>query len=61
MKYMLLIYGNDDTWNALHDEGIEQVLDRHRQLTEELKEIDAAAFKGYEGLLWPGLLDRWLY
>ena len=37
MKYMLLIYGNDDTWNALHDEGIEQVLDRHRQLTEELK------------------------
>ncbi|MFC9269985.1 SUKH-4 family immunity protein [Streptomyces zhihengii] len=28
---------------------------------EELKEIDPAAFDGYEGFLWPGLLDRWLY
>jgi hypothetical protein len=37
MKYMLLIYGNNDTWDALHAEGIEQVLDRHRQLAEELK------------------------
>ncbi|EGE44773.1 SUKH-4 family immunity protein [Streptomyces griseus] len=31
------------------------------RLAEELKEIDPAAFDGYEGFLWPGLLDRWLY
>lgn len=31
------------------------------QLAEELKEIDPPAFNGSEGLLWPGLLDRWLY
>ncbi|MDQ0847660.1 SUKH-4 family immunity protein [Streptomyces sp. V1I6] len=31
------------------------------QLAEELKEIDPAAFKGHEGFLWPGFLDRWLY
>lgn len=31
------------------------------RLAEELKEIDPAAFGGYEGFLWPGLLDRWLY
>jgi hypothetical protein len=37
MKYMLLIYGNTDTWDALHAEGIDQVLDQHRQLSEELK------------------------
>jgi hypothetical protein len=37
MKYMLLIYGNDDTWDTLHNEGIEQVLDQHRVLSEELK------------------------
>jgi hypothetical protein len=37
MKYMLLIYGNDETWDILHAEGIEQVLDQHRVLSEELK------------------------
>jgi len=37
MKYMLLIYGNDETWDALHAEGIEQSLGRHRKLAEELK------------------------
>ena len=37
MKYMLLIYGNDETWDTLHTEGIEQVLDQHRVLSEELK------------------------
>lgn len=31
------------------------------QLAEELKRIDPASFNGYEGFLWPGLLDRWLY
>jgi hypothetical protein len=37
MKYMLLIYGNEQTWATLHAEGIEQVLDQHRVLSEELK------------------------
>ncbi|MEU8222323.1 YciI family protein [Kribbella sp. NPDC048915] len=36
MKYMLLIYGNDDTWNTLHGEGIEHVMDQHRALADEL-------------------------
>ncbi|MGY3061624.1 hypothetical protein ACVWZD_005922 [Streptomyces sp. TE3672] len=31
------------------------------RLAEELKEIDPAAFNGYEGFLWPAHLDRWLY
>jgi hypothetical protein len=31
------------------------------RLAEELKQIDPAAFNGYEGFLWPGVLDRWLY
>ncbi|MFE5829318.1 hypothetical protein ACFQ8W_03535 [Streptomyces sp. NPDC056508] len=31
------------------------------RLAEELKGIDPAAFHDYEGPLWPGLLDRWLY
>ncbi|MFE5792951.1 SUKH-4 family immunity protein [Streptomyces sp. NPDC056503] len=31
------------------------------RLAEELKEIDPAAFNGYAGFLWPGLLDRWIY
>lgn len=37
MKYMLLIYGNTETWDALQEEGIDQVLAQHRKLTEELK------------------------
>ncbi|MFC6157552.1 YciI family protein [Kribbella sp. NPDC058693] len=37
MKYMLLIYGNEETWDTLHAEGIEQVLDQHRALSEELE------------------------
>ncbi len=37
MKYMLLIYGNTDTWDALHAEGIDDVLDQHRKLADELK------------------------
>ncbi|MEU6665958.1 hypothetical protein [Streptomyces sp. NPDC046727] len=30
------------------------------RLAEELKEIDPAAFNGYEGFFWPAHLDRWL-
>lgn len=39
----------------------EMALAELNQLAEELKEIDPPAFNGYEGFLWPGLLDRWLY
>jgi hypothetical protein len=37
MKYMLLIYGNEETWETLHAQGIDGVLDQHRVLTDELK------------------------
>lgn len=37
MKYMLLIYGNEETWETLHAQGIEGVLDQHRVLSDELK------------------------
>ncbi|MFD3307220.1 SUKH-4 family immunity protein [Streptomyces sp. NPDC058694] len=45
----------------LSEEEEEQALAELNRLTEELKEVDPAAFTGYEGFLWPGLLDRWLY
>ncbi|NUR98078.1 MAG: hypothetical protein HOV67_22840 [Kribbellaceae bacterium] len=37
MKYMLLIYGNEQTWDTLHEQGIDGVLDQHRVLTAELR------------------------
>jgi len=37
MKYMLLIYGNTETWDTLHAQGIDRVLDEHRKLSDELK------------------------
>jgi hypothetical protein len=37
MKYMLLIYGNDQTWATLKADGLDGVMDRHRVLTEETK------------------------
>ncbi|MER6320062.1 SUKH-4 family immunity protein [Streptomyces sp. NPDC001581] len=45
----------------LSEEEEEQALAELSGLAEELREIDPAAFEGYEGYLWPGLLDRWLY
>ncbi|MDX2291826.1 MULTISPECIES: SUKH-4 family immunity protein [Streptomyces] len=45
----------------LSEEEEEQAFAELNRLAEELKEIDPAAFNGYEGFLWPGLLDRWLY
>ncbi|MFE5806748.1 SUKH-4 family immunity protein [Streptomyces sp. NPDC056491] len=45
----------------LSEEEEERAFAELDRLTEELKEIDPAAFDGYEDLLWPGLLDRWLY
>jgi hypothetical protein len=37
MKYMLLIYGNTDTWDALAAEGIETVYDVHRGILAETR------------------------
>ena len=37
MKYMLLIYGNTQTWDALQAEGMDEVYGAHRALHEELK------------------------
>jgi hypothetical protein len=51
----------DSPEEYLSEEEEEQAFAELNQLAEELKEIDPAAFKGYEGFLWPGLLDRWLY
>jgi len=45
----------------LSEEEEERAWAELNRLAMELKEIDPAAFKGYEGFLWPGLLDRWLY
>ncbi|MES5825256.1 SUKH-4 family immunity protein [Streptomyces sp. RG80] len=50
--------GPDD---YLSEEEEEHAFAELNRLAEELKEIDPAAFGGYEGFLWPGLLDRWLY
>ncbi len=45
----------------LSEEEEERAFAELNRLAEELKEIDPAAFSGYEDFLWPGLLDRWLY
>ncbi|MER5893352.1 SUKH-4 family immunity protein [Streptomyces sp. NPDC001876] len=45
----------------LSEEEEERAFEELNRLAEELKKIDPAAFNGYEGFLWPGLLDRWLY
>src|SRR5258708_39428754 len=37
MKYMLLIYGNQETWDALDAVGMENVWSKHRELMAELK------------------------
>ncbi|MFE1269861.1 SUKH-4 family immunity protein [Streptomyces sp. NPDC058757] len=45
----------------LSEEEEERAFAELNRLAEELKEIDPAAFNGYEGFLWPAHLDRWLY
>ncbi|MEU7116812.1 SUKH-4 family immunity protein [Streptomyces sp. NPDC046182] len=45
----------------LSEEEEERAFVELNRLAGDLKELDPAAFNGYEGLLWPGLLDRWLY
>ncbi|MEU3262480.1 SUKH-4 family immunity protein [Streptomyces bacillaris] len=51
----------DSPEEYLSEEEEDQALAELNRLVDELKEIDPAAFKGYEGFLWPALLDRWLY
>ncbi|GAA3115876.1 YciI family protein [Kribbella aluminosa] len=34
---MLLIYGNQETWDTLHAQGIDGVMEQHHQLSAELK------------------------
>jgi hypothetical protein len=51
----------DSPEEYLSEEEEERAFTELNRLAEELKEIDPAAFTGYEGFLWPGLLDRWLY
>jgi len=48
MKYMLLIYGNTETWDALTAEGMDKVYDAHRTLSEEMKA--AGEFVASDGL-----------
>jgi len=36
VKYMLLIYGNQSTWDALAEQGIDDVMATHYQLIDEL-------------------------
>ncbi|TXS22176.1 hypothetical protein EAO71_25695 [Streptomyces sp. ms191] len=45
----------------LSEDEEERAFAELNRLAEELKEIDPAAFNGYEGFLWPAHLDRWLY
>lgn len=37
MKYMLLIYGNDETWAQMEAVGMDAVYARHRELVAELE------------------------
>lgn len=56
-----LLGEQDGPEEYLSEEEEERAFAELNRLAEELKEIDPAAFNGYEGFLWPGLLDRWLY
>ncbi|MEV6398485.1 SUKH-4 family immunity protein [Streptomyces sp. NPDC051907] len=50
--------GPEEYLSEGEEEGAFAELNR---LAKKLEEIDPAAFNGYEGFLWPGFLDRWLY
>ncbi|MER5354624.1 SUKH-4 family immunity protein [Kitasatospora sp. NPDC002551] len=51
----------DSSEGSIYGEDEELAVAELNRLAEELRTIDPAAFGGYEGFLWPGLLDRWLY
>ncbi|MDX3573760.1 SUKH-4 family immunity protein [Streptomyces sp. ID05-47C] len=61
VKASELLSEPDGPEEYLSEEEEEQAFAELNHLAEELKEIDPAAFNGYEGFLWPGFLDRWLY
>ncbi|MFJ6427001.1 SUKH-4 family immunity protein [Streptomyces hydrogenans] len=61
VKASELLNEPDGPEEYLSEEEEERAFAELNRLAEELKEIDPAAFNGYEGFLWPGLLDRWLY
>jgi hypothetical protein len=61
VKASELLSEPDGPEEYLSEEEEERAFAELNRLAEELKEIDPAAFNGYEGFLWPGLLDRWLY
>ncbi|MGW5569297.1 SUKH-4 family immunity protein [Streptomyces tendae] len=51
----------DGSEEYLSEDEEERTFAELNRLAEELKEIDPAAFNGYERFLWPAHLDRWLY
>lgn len=48
MKYMLLIYGNETTWNAMSEGGYGNVIRAHTELIADLTE--SGELIGYDGL-----------
>ncbi|MBK3571118.1 SUKH-4 family immunity protein [Streptomyces sp. MBT62] len=42
-------------------EDEDAALNELKALADDLKEIDPAAFEGYEAFTWPAFLDRWLW
>ncbi|MFG2432832.1 SUKH-4 family immunity protein [Streptomyces sp. NPDC048590] len=56
-----LLGGPDGPEEYLPEEDEERAFGELNRLAAELERTDPTAFEGYEGYLWPGLLDRWLY
>lgn len=52
MKYMLLIYGNQQTWDLLEERGYDDLMKRHTALGEEL--AATGEFVGSNGLTTAG-------
>ncbi|GAA1673811.1 YciI family protein [Kribbella sp. NPDC056951] len=52
MKYMLLIYGNTETWEAMRAEGMDAVYGAHRALLAEMRA--AGEFVASDGLTTAG-------
>ncbi len=52
MKYMLLIYGNNQAWESMRAEGMDEVYDAHRALVAEMQA--AGEFIAADGLTTAG-------